>query len=45
MGTIDFPTAQTTSLGMGFVVTYSDTESNIFDNGRIIDYATKNFPL
>ena len=45
-GTIDFPTAQTASLGMGWIVTYSDTHSsNVFDHGRIIDYGTFNFPL
>lgn len=31
---------------MGFVVTYSDTHaSNVFSNGRIIDYLSTNFPL
>ena len=45
-GVIDFPTEQTASLGMGYVVTYSDTHSsNVHSHGRIIDYATTNFPL
>ena len=46
IGVIDFPTASTASLGMGWVVTYSDTHSsNVFTHGRIIDYLTTNFPL
>ena len=45
VGTMDFPTVQTASLGMGYVVTYSDAVSNCFTNGRIIDYGTFNFPL
>lgn len=45
IGQIDFPTIQTASLGMGYVVTYSDAVSNSFVNGRIIDYGTFNFPL
>lgn len=46
VGSIDLPTIQTASLGMGFIVTYSNTHSsNVFANGRIIDYVTTNFPL
>ena len=45
-GKMDLPTQMTASLGMGYVVTYSNTHSsNVFSNGRIIDYLTTNFPL
>lgn len=45
-GVIDFPTIQTATLGMGWIATFGDTHSsNVFDNGRSIDYLTTNFPL
>ena len=31
---------------MGYIATFGDTHSsNVFDNGRSIDYLTTNFPL
>lgn len=46
VGSIDLPTVQTASLGTGFIVTYSDTHgTNVFANGRIVDYLSTNFPL
>ena len=45
-GVIDFPTVTTTTLGTGFVVTYSNEHSSdVFTNGRIVDYLSTNFPL
>jgi hypothetical protein len=46
VGQIDFPTIVTNSLGMGYVVTYSTQHStNVFTNGKTIDYLSTNFPL
>jgi hypothetical protein len=45
-GVMDFPTALTSTLGTGFIVTYTDNHaSNVFTNGKIIDYLTTSFPL
>jgi len=44
-GIIDFPTVVTNSLGMGYVCTYSDQNSNAFLNAKTIDYLSTNFPL
>lgn len=44
-GQIDFPTAAVTSLGMGYICTYSNQDSNTFANAMTIDYLTTNFPL
>jgi len=45
-GVIDFPTVLTSTLGTGYVVTYSNEDAtNVFANGRIIDYLSTNFPL
>ena len=46
VGSIDLPTVQTASLGMGYIVTYINTDAtNVTANGRIIDYLSTNFPL
>ncbi len=46
VGSIDLPTVQTATLGMGYIVTYIDTDdTNVTTNGRIIDYLYTNFPL
>jgi hypothetical protein len=45
-GKIDLPTVLTTTLGTGYIVTYATNHAtNIFTNGRTIDYLTTNFPL
>ena len=45
-GVMDFPTALTSTLGTGYIVTYSNEHaSNVFANGRIIDYVSTSFPL
>jgi hypothetical protein len=45
-GVIDFPTVLTSSLGTGYIVTYTNEHaSNVFANGRIIDYLSTSFPL
>ena len=45
-GMIDFPTTTTSSLGMGYICTYSDRHaSNVFVNAKTISYLTTNFPL
>ena len=45
-GTIDFPTTSVSSLGMGYVCTYSNQDStNVFTTGKTIDYLRTNFPL
>lgn len=42
---MDFPTAAVTSLGMGYICTYSNQDSNTFVNAMTIDYLATNFPL
>ena len=45
-GWIDFPTVPVNTLGMGYVVTYSNQDSsNTFNNAKTIDYLFTNFPL
>jgi hypothetical protein len=45
-GVIDLPTALTSTLGTGFIVTYTDNHaSNVFTNGKIIGYLSTSFPL
>ena len=45
-GVIDFPTVLTSTLGTGYVITYTNEHTtNVFANGRIIDYLSTNFPL
>ncbi len=45
-GKIDFPTAFTSTLGTGVIVTYSNNDdTNVTANGRIIDYLSTDFPL
>jgi hypothetical protein len=45
-GKVDFPTTAVSSLGMGFVCTYSNQDAtNTFANSRTIDYLTTSFPL
>jgi len=45
-GVVDFPTTLTSSLGTGYIVTYTNQDAtNIFANGRIIDYLSTSFPL
>lgn len=45
-GIVDFPTSVVTSLGMGYICTYSTQHStNTFANGMTIDYLKTNFPL
>ncbi len=45
-GVIDFPTLLTSTLGTGYVVTYTNEDAtNVFANGRIIDYLSTSFPL
>lgn len=46
VGSIDLPNIQTATLGMGYVVTYINTDpTNVFTTCRIIDYLSTNFPL
>jgi len=42
---IDFPTVPATTLGMGFVATYSTQDADTFNRGKSISYLTTNFPL
>jgi hypothetical protein len=45
-GVIDLPTVLTSTLGTGYVVTYTnDNPTNIFTNGRIIDYLSTSYAL
>lgn len=45
-GLIDFPLNVTTSLGMGYVCTYSNQDAtSAFNNAKTIDYLSTNFPL
>ena len=46
VGVVDLPLEQTVSLGTGYVITYGDTHAtDIFGNGRYIDYLSTNFQL
>lgn len=45
-GKVDFPTTAVSSLGMGFICTYSNQDAtNTFTTAKTIDYLTTNFPL
>lgn len=44
-GFIDFPTVPLNTLGMGYVCTYSNQNSNAFVNAKTISYLTTNFPF
>jgi len=45
-GTIDFPTVPVNTLGMGYICTYSNQDSNnTFNNSKTIDYLYTNFPM
>jgi len=43
---IDFPTTAVSTLGMGYICTYSNQDStNTFTTAKTIDYLSTNFPL
>jgi len=45
-GMIDFPTTTVSTLGMGYVCTYSNQDSsNTFTTAKTIDYLRTNFPM